>query len=213
MRRGILIAIALLFCAPAAASAQVLVANTTANNGGSPGWAIFFDLSASGSPLTVTQMTTASTATAGASFNVEVLTRTGTALGGPVGSGPGSSSAGWTSLGTVSAMQGATANGISLPIDIPDISVPGSGITGVAVVFSGVGPRYFGTGTGAYQTFTDGMLSLVTGDARTAPFTTTGSWFAPRGLTGSLTYTGVPEPASVALITLAGAGLMARRRR
>src|SRR4051812_38865556 len=111
MRRGFLVLTALLsFSAPALAA--TIVTNTTTNNGGSPGWAIFFDLNpVGGQALTVTDLTTASTAAANAGYSVEVLTRTGTALGGPVGSGPGSSSAGWTSLGTVAATQGATANG------------------------------------------------------------------------------------------------------
>jgi hypothetical protein len=212
MRRGILVLVALLLCAPVVASAAELVANTTSNNGGSPGWAIFFDVNSTGSPLTITDMTTASTAVAGANFSVEVFTRTGTGLGGPVTGGPGSSPAGWTSLGTAVATQGATTNGVSLPIDIPDISV-GAGVTGVAVLFTGAGPRYFGTGTGPYQTFNDGNLNLLTGDSRSAPFTPTGSWFAPRGLTGSLIYSNVPEPASVATLTVMAAGFVVGRRR
>ena len=213
MRRGILILVALLLCAPVVASAAELVANTTANNGGATGWAIFFDVNSAGSPLTITDMTTASTATAGANFTVEVFTRTGSGLGGPVTAGPGSSPAGWTSLGTAVATQGATSQGISLPINIPDTSV-GTGVTGVAVLCTGAGPRYFGTGTGPYQTFNDGNLNLVTGDARSVPFTPTGSWFAPRGLSGSLIYSNtVPEPASATLLMVAAAGAVARRRR
>jgi hypothetical protein len=215
MRRGIVLVVALLSCAAAAsvASAAELVANTTSNNGGATGWAIFFDVNSSGAPLTITDMTTASTATAGAPFTVEVFTRSGSGLGGPVTAGPGSSPAGWTSLGTAVATQGATSSGISQPINIPDITV-GSGVTGVAVLFTGAGPRYFGTASsGPYQTFNDGNLNLVTGDSRSAPFTPTGSWFAPRGLTGSLIYTAVPEPASLTMLTAMAAGIVVRRRR
>ena len=205
----------LLFCAVCAplASAAVLVAESTTNNGGSPNWAIFFDLSASGGQaLNVTDLTTASTAAANAPFTVEVFIRTGSALGGPVGSGSGSSSAGWTSLGTAPATQGATANGISQTINIPDISVPASGTVGVAVLFTGAGPRYLGTGSPPYSNFNDGNLQLVTGDARTAPFTTGGLWFASRALTGSLTYSAVPEPASLSSVAI-GVCLGMRRRR
>jgi hypothetical protein len=199
----------LLACA-ATGSAETLLANPTANNGGSSGWGIFFDVSPNGPPLTITEMTTASSAPAGGSFTIEVFTRTGTALGGPVGSGPGSSPAGWTSLGTAPATQGPVANGISDPINIPDINLT-SGITGVAVLFTGAGPRYFGLGTGPYQNFSDANLTLVTGDARTVPFTPTGLWFSPRGLTGSLTYTVIPEPASLGAIALASILLLRRR--
>src|SRR5690349_17683225 len=127
--------------------AQTLNANPgPANNGGSANWAMFFDVTATSGNLTITHMTTASTAAANAAFNVEVFTRVGTALGGPVASGPGSSPAGWTSLGIVGATQGAVASQVSLPIDNPDIALTQGQLTGVAVRFTVAGPRYFGTG-------------------------------------------------------------------
>ncbi|MBL9031573.1 MAG: hypothetical protein JNM80_07675 [Phycisphaerae bacterium] len=178
------------------ARADVLPANPgPANNGGSANWAIFFDLEALASPVTITHLSTANSGTAGAAFSVEVLVRTGTALGGPVGSGPGSSPAGWASLGTAPATQGATASGVSLDIDIPDITVNPGGIVGVAVRFSTVGPRYFGTGTPPLSIYQDANLRLTTGDVRSAPFTTTGSFFSSRALVGALTYT-VGAPAT-----------------
>jgi hypothetical protein len=190
--------------------AQVtLTANTTSNNGLGPPVGVFFDLTAAGTSLTVTDMTTASNAPAGGAFSFQVYTRSGSGLGGPVGSGPGSSPAGWTLIGTANATQGPVASGISLNIDIPDISVNFGSTVGVALVFSGAGARYFGTGTGAPQQFTDGTLTLTTGDARSVPFTTTGSWFSPRGLTGSLTYSAVPEPSSLLLV--AGSLVLVRR--
>jgi hypothetical protein len=208
--------IALALCAAYTSTTQaaILNAESTSNNGGSPGWAIFFDVSASGGQaLTITDMTTASTAAAGGAFTVEVFTRTGTALGGPVTTGPGSSLAGWTSLGTAPATQGPALNGISQTINIPDIAVPASGTVGVAVLFTGAGPRYLGTGTPPYSNFDDGALHLTTGDGRSQPFTTGGSWFASRALTGSLTYTAVPEPASIAMLASVACLAIRRRRR
>jgi len=152
-------------------------------------------------------------AAANATFSIEIFTRMGTALGGPVGVGPGSSTAGWTSLGMVTVTQGATTSGISLPINLPNFSIAGGQTVGVAIVFTGAGPRYFGTGTPPIQQFSDGTLTLATGDARSVPFTTGGSFFSSRGLVGQIMY--VPEPSSFALLGVAGASLLLvlRRRR
>jgi hypothetical protein len=167
-----------------------------ANNGLSSGnAAMFFDVTASTPGVTITEMTTAATAAAGAAFTVEVFVFNGSGLGGPVGSGPGSSPTGWTSLGTAPATQGATTNGISLPIDIPDIVLTQGQVTGVAIRWvSTGGPRYLGTGAPPLSVFSDANLSLTTGDARSAPFTTGGSWFSSRALVGSLTYTAGSGP-------------------
>jgi len=132
-----------------------------ANNGGSAGWAMFFNLIAGTRDVYVTQMSTASTAAASASFSVEVFTRNGTALGGPVGSGPGSSTAGWTSIGTAPAIQGLTGSGISLIFTIPTITVPAGDTVGVALKFSVSGPRYFGTGSPPLSTYSDTNLALI----------------------------------------------------
>lgn len=215
MLRIAIVLIAAAFAAATPLSADTLQANTTSNNGGSPGWGMFFDLTANSGPLTITGMTTASSAAAGATFSIEVYTRVGSGLGGPVNMGPGSSPAGWTDLGSATATQGATAGGISMEINLPNFNISTGQTMGVAIVFSDAGPNYFGTGTPPIQQFSDGMLTLDTGDARTVPFTTGGSFFSSRGLTGSITYQAVPEPSTFALFGLAGLGLavFARRRR
>ena len=180
---------------PNGADTLILPANPgPPNNGGSPGWAMFFDLIASSNDINVTQMTTGNNSAASASFNVEVFTRSGTALGGPVGSGPGSSTAGWTSLGIVPVVQGPTSNGISLLFTLPTILVSANDTVGVALQFIGAGPRYV-TGSGPYTVYSDTNLSLITGDVRSVPFTPTGSFFSPRLLTGEIRY--VVNPVSV----------------
>ncbi len=170
--------------------AHVLVANPgPANNGGSPGWGMFMNLIASGTNyVQVTGMTTASSAAANAAFTIEFFVRSGNALGGPVGSGPGSSSDGWTSLGTVNVTQGAVGSGVSLLFDTPEIMINPGDTAGVAMVFTGAGPRYFGTGTPPYEEYSDTYLTIVTGDVRSAPFTPAGSFFTSRALVGEIHY-------------------------
>jgi hypothetical protein len=163
-----------------------------ANNGGSPGWAMFMNLIADpGYTVTITDMTTASTAAASATYSVEFFTRAGNALGGPVASGPGSSSAGWTSLGTVTVTQGAIASGVSLLFSTPTIVITPGDTVGLALQFTGVGPRYFGTGTPPLETYTNTGLTVVTGDGRSAPFTPTGSFFSSRAHVGEIHYDAV----------------------
>ncbi len=158
------------------------------NNGGSANWAIFLDIIAGPRNITVTQMSTANAGGAGVSFSVEVFRRSGTSLGGPVGSGPGSSSAGWTSLGIVPAIQGPTANGVSELFMLPPITIAAGDTAGIALKFSTVGPRYFGTGSPPLSVYSDTNVTLITGEVRSAPFTTTGSWFSSRALVGVIRY-------------------------
>ena len=158
------------------------------NNGGSAGWAMFLNLVAGNQNITVTQMSTGNTAAANASFSVEIFKRVGNALGGPVSGGPGSSPDGWTSLGTVPVTQGTTASGISLIFNLPPISVPAHDTVGVAIKFTGAGPRYYGSGSPPYSIYADTNLTLITGDGRSAPFTPTGSFFASRALCGVVRY-------------------------
>ncbi len=208
MRCTIGVVTALVVAAGLASGQTVLNANPPpSNNGGSAGWAMFLDLQSLAGNLAVTELRTASSAAANATFNIEIFTREGTALG---AQGPGGSPAGWTSLGVVTGTQGpgGPTNDVSLPIDIPDINVPAGQVVGVALLFSVAGPRYYGTGSPPYQTFMDSNLKLVTGDARSAPFTPGGSFFSSRGLVGSVTY--IPEPAALALL---GFALAAARRR
>ncbi|MFC2093719.1 T9SS type A sorting domain-containing protein [Bacteroidota bacterium] len=154
-----------------------------ANNGGSAGWAMFFDLIAGSQNIIVTQMSTASNSAASGSFTVEIFTRSGTGLG-----TPGTSSTGWTSIGTVPVTQGPTSNGISLVFSVPPISVLAGDTVGVALQFAIAGPRYYGTGTPPYEVYTDANLTLITGDARSAPFTSGGSYFHSRALCGVIRY-------------------------
>ncbi|MEZ6015937.1 MAG: hypothetical protein R3F49_12535 [Planctomycetota bacterium] len=187
MRTALLLGVAL----AGAASAQTsLPTNLTPNNGGSATWGLFMDFTAGASAITVTDLSTASSAAAAAPVEFEVWTYVGSGLGTSVTSGPGSDPMGWTLQGLASGFQGATASGISDLIDIPDVTVPAGQTVGVCLLFTTAGPRYFGTGTAPLQVISDGNLTLTTGDSRSAPFTPTGSYFSSRSLCGEVIYTG-----------------------
>ncbi len=156
------------------------------NNGGGIGSALFFDLEAN-TGIVVTGLTAATDALPGATFNVRISTRAGTALGGPVDSGPGSSSDGWTVLGTVTAMQ-ASSGEVSLPIPIPEIKIAAGQVVGVAVEFLNISQNYFGLATAPLETYSNSNLTLRTGDARSIPFSTSGTFFSSRALVGSVQY-------------------------
>jgi len=177
----------LLLCASPPGHAQaVLLANPgPSNNAGPVGSAIFFDVEAT-TGIVVTGLTTAATIAPGSNYSVRVSTRAGTALAGPVGAGPGSSSVGWTLQGTVPASQGSGE--ISLPITLPELPIAAGQVLGVAVEFLGAGPAYFGTGAAPLETYANANLTIRTGDNRSVPFTTTGNFFSSRALVGSLIY-------------------------
>lgn len=155
------------------------------NNGASAGGAIFFDLEAT-TGVVITGLTTASIAAPGDTFTVRLRTRAGTALGGPVETGPGSSDVGWTVLGTVTATQGSGE--ISLPIGIPELPIAAGQVVGVAVEFIDTEVGFFGSGETTVETHANSNLTLRTGDSRTAPFTPAGSFFSSRALVGSIRY-------------------------
>jgi hypothetical protein len=170
-----------------------------ANNGGSPNWAIFFNLTAGDHFVDITHMTVANNAAIGASFEIEFFTRHGNALGGPVSAGPGSSSEGWISRGIVPVTQGEVTNGISLLFSTPVISVDPGQTVGVAMKFISAGPRY--VSSTSYLVYSDNNLTLETGDSRSIPFTTTGSWFGPRPFVGEIHYDTTTVPVELISFT------------
>lgn len=170
-----------------AQTSAVLNASAGPSDNEAPGGsALLFDLEAS-TGVVITGFSTASNALPGATYQVTVHTRPGTALGGPVNMGPGSSPDGWRNLGTFTVTQGSGE--VSLPIALPSIAIGAGQTLGVAVVFPlGVMVNYLGTGTPPIQTFSNGSLTLRSGDARSAPFTTIGNFFLSRTLVGSIEY-------------------------
>ena len=175
-----------MLCAPTLHAQAVLNANPgPSNNGGGAGSAIFFDVEAT-SGAVITGLTTATDADPGENFQMRVYTRDGSALGGTLETGPGSSSEGWILRGTVTGTQGKDE--VSLPIGLPELTISAGRTMGIALQFVDISQNYFGTGTAPIEDYSYNVLTLRTGDARAAPFTTTGLFFSSRALVGSLIY-------------------------
>lgn len=169
-----------------AQTSAVLNASAGPSDNGLVGGTLLFDLEAS-TGVVITGFSTASNAPPGATYQITVHTRPGTALGGPVSTGPGSSPNGWRNLGSFTVTQGSGE--VSLPIALPSIAIGAGQTLGVAVVFpAGLSVRYLGVGTPPILTFSDSSLTLRSGDARSAPFSTVGDFFSSRTLIGSIEY-------------------------
>jgi len=199
-----MLALALL-AVPIAAQAQVLTANTTANNGTG---GIFMDLTPTSQSLNVTKFETIFAAAAGTAFQVEVWTRTGTYQGFTT------SNAGWTLSQTV----GGLSNGSATFADVlltSSITLNAGQTTGVYLhsITSGNGIRYFGTGTTSNTNFSNADLSLFSAHSRTGNVAFGGTQFTPRALAGAVHYTPVPEPATMAALGLGIAAVIRRRRK
>ena len=160
-----------------------------ANNGGSAQSGFFFNLETLRGPLSITRIALATDAFPNQPIAFELYVREGSGLGGRVSVGPGSTPAGWTLLGTVEGVQGRIIEGISLPIDIPHISVVPGTVRGVAIKPLNCGLRFSGDSPGQYWVYQDDTLRLTTGDCRTNPFTAFGSLYSPRALVGYVVYT------------------------
>lgn len=154
------------------------------DNGNNAGTGQFLDV-VGPSDAVIRGFRVASSAPADSTFQVQVFTRNGTALGGTLASGPGSSSAGWTLHTTATVTQAATGE-LSLPFIVPDISLTAGQTRGIALVFVDAGPNYRGSGSGSVGSFEASGVQITTGEARTVPFTSTGNLFNGRQLVGTV---------------------------
>jgi hypothetical protein len=118
--------------------------------------------------------------------------------------------AAWTHHATIT---GLTAGGATTPVNLnlpTPILLPANQTIGVYVVFETGGVRYTAT-AGAQQTFSNADLTLFSERGRSGALFG-GTAFTPRVFSGTVHYTPVPEPGTMAALAF-GAGLLLRRRR
>ncbi len=178
--------------------------NTLPPNNGSGG--IFLHLTPASNPLQVDSFQTYFSSVAGTPVTVEVWTRPGAYAGFTA------SNAGWVLHQTVvGTSAGSTV--LSGPIPINPLLVPSGGPTSIYfhATTAGGGIRYQGTGTTSTSTFFNADVTLFSDVSRTGAVPFAGTQFTPRAFSGTINYTVIPAPASLALAGLGG--LVAARRR
>ena len=150
-----------------------------ANNGGSAGGAVYFDVTVTNG-IRISGFETNYDAPVGSPVGIQVYT----APGGRVAAGMGSN-ANWTMVGQ------DNGNAVSAGLDQPtaiDLATPFDllpGVYGVALIAVGDGHRYT-NGTGANQMFADSNLQIDLGNADNTPFA--GGAFSPRVWNGGILY-------------------------
>ena len=151
------------------------------NNSGSPGGAVYFDVTVGPDDLTITAFETNTTAVAGLPFGVEVFLTPGTRVG--VENTP----AAWTSVATGTA----TAAGLNMSTAVAmdnTFDLPAGSSWGMVIVLagpSGSAGHAYTNGTGTNQHFTNGELTLDLGGGSNTPFV---GLFDPRVWNGVIHY-------------------------
>jgi hypothetical protein len=199
--------IALLVVA-AGAQANSITTIFTGGNNNSPGGGNYFTVTVAGNDLTVTGFDVNTLAAqTGVAFGFEVYTTATTHLGNEL------NSAAWTLQATGSGV-GA---GLNLPsaVTLNNTFNLSAGTSYGMAIFLRNGPGAaslaYTNGNGSNQAFSNADVALSLGTATNGFFTP--SVFSPRVWNGTMHYTPVPEPASMAALGLGLAAIIARRRR
>lgn len=181
------------------------------NNGGSPGGGVYYNLTVGSQPIDITGFETNTSAVIGTPVPFRVWIVPGTFVGNHANAGF------W---GTEVATGSGTAAGTDQPTVITlsnNISLAANTQYAVAISLSSplggnAAHRYSGTGSnpapGMLQ-YSNADVTLDLGSATNVLFS--GSAFTPRIWNGTIHYTVIPTPASLALLGLGG--LVAARRR
>lgn len=189
----------------ASAKANSITTLFGTNNNGSPGGAVYFDITVASSALSITafDLNTASTSPFS---NLQVWI-----LAGMSSQGNETNMALWTEVATGSGTGAGTNNPTHVTLSNPFALAAGT-LYGIAIVADPSFGHYYTNGNGSNQNYSNGDLSLSLGSASNVPFTA--PVFSPRVWNGTVYYDVVPEPSTIALLGLGALGLIgfARRR-
>ena len=202
--------VALVF--PVVANAQSLTTLFAANNGGSFGGAVYFDVTVGANPLEVTSFETNTAETVPFGWTV-YLTDPGV---------PGQPNVLIPGAWNLTATGTGTGMGVNVPSPVAldsTFSLAAGTSYGMMLVMGpeaghdytngdGVSPPW---GGGGNQTYANGDLTLDLGSASNAPWVP--GEFQPRVWNGTINYRVVPEPSAGILVVLSGLGLAFFRRR
>lgn len=196
--------LAVAVAASVSASAMAQSITTLPPNNGSGG--VFLELTPTSSPLQVDSFQTYFSSVAGTPVTVEVYTRPGAYAGFTA------SNVGWTLHQTViGTSAGAAVLSTAIPVNPILIALGGPTSVYFHAITAGGGIRYQGTGTTSTGTFSNADVTLFSNTSRTGAVPFAGTQFIPRAFSGTINYSIVPAPASLALLGLGG--LVAARRR
>ena len=185
------------------ANAQSLTTLFASDNSGNLGGAVYFDAQIGALGLVVDGFDTNTAELV--TFDFTVFTLFGTShVGNEFG-------AGWIQVATGTGVGAGDDNPSPVTLDNTFL-LDANTLYGMAVVLGPNAGHDYTNGTGGNQFFSNADLSLSLGSASNVPFTA--PLFSPRVWNGTIHYSTIPEPSTIAFLGLAAAvGLIGYRRR
>ena len=209
------VAISSITLSAAEASALSLTTLFSANNGGDPGGAVYFNLETKLNDLLITSLETNTEAIGGSTSGFQVFTKLGTA------DGSEADISAWSLATAGSITRSGEDNPSSVLLDNP-IQLQANTLYGFALVMPGnVGHDYTnGSSCSAYTAagncfYSNADLSILAGTASNQPFSS--ALFSPRVWNGTINYqtspsTAIPTPALLPGLLGLGTAVWRKRR-